>query len=321
MKRSVYILVSLIILVLVALLLLREPGPEAADAPAAAARQPVLSQTEKTTVTVYYLTRDGACLLPLSIDVQATTEVARVALEQLLAGPPDDSALPSMPPNVRLNDIYSIYQTVYVDLTAEFLDVPPERTQLALDALAATVLPLVADGYQMQLLIDGNGHAEINGVDTGTPCAEPLLNLDSDVALPEGVRLEDCRMVVYYHPDADLRYLVPHTMPCWQEDGVSDAEALQLACARILPACMSVQALIVEGGLAHLDLLYDATVAYRGGAAYEQAWLNALVATACGLPQIDALQLTLDNTEIETLPKGAAAAGQLKMTQPINYLL
>ena len=61
-------------------------------------------------------------------------------------------------------------------------------------------------------------------------------------------------------------------------------------------------------------------MAYRSGAASEQAWLDALVATACQLEQIDALQITLDGAAAATLPKGTPISGQLQPPETINYL-
>ena len=320
MKRSIYILLLIIIAVLAALLVLRGPVEEEAQLPADP-RQPALAPAERTLATVWYLTEEGGFLLPLQMRIHATDEVAQVALEQLLAGPATAGLQPSIPPGVRLNGIYKIYQTVYVDLTGEFLAVEPEHTQQALDAITATVLPLVSECRNLQLLIDGDGCDEINGVPTGEPLTMPLINLEQD-DLPQDITAADCRAVVYYLPDESLQYLVPHTMLCPPEDGTlpGDAAVLRQAAGRILPECLSVAALSVEGGLAHLDLAYDQTVAYRSGAASEQAWLDALVATACQLEQIDALQITLDGAAAATLPKGTPISGQLQPPETINYL-
>ena len=95
----------------------------------------------------------------------------------------------------------------------------------------------------------------INGVPAGEPLTMPLINLEQD-DLPQDITAADCRAVLYYLPDESLQYLVPHTMLCPPEDGAlpGDAAVLRQAAGRILPECLSVAALSVEGGLAHLDL-------------------------------------------------------------------
>ena len=77
MKKSVFIFVIVIILLLVALIVVKCVQDGIDEPEQYQDRQPVVSSGEKTSVTVYYLTADRLYLLPLSMDIPATTEAAK----------------------------------------------------------------------------------------------------------------------------------------------------------------------------------------------------------------------------------------------------
>ena len=85
MKKSVLIFVIFIILLLVALIVVKCVQDGVAEPDPYQSRQPVVSSGEKTSVTVYYLSADQLYLLPLTMDIPATTAPAQVAMERLLA--------------------------------------------------------------------------------------------------------------------------------------------------------------------------------------------------------------------------------------------
>lgn len=310
MKKSFYILIFAIIALLAAVVLLREP----ADAPAAepapeAARQPLLSAGQMEEVQVYYLSQEGDLLIPLTLNIAATTEPARAAVELLLAGPHDDRVRDSVPGDAKLIDIYTIYNTVYVDLSAEFLDIPADSMHTAVTALCATVIPL-AEGYQLQLLIEGQGQERMGPISTEQALAEPLLNPDAHL-LPEGSDPESQPWLICFQVVEPGNLLVPRCLfyP-------ADEDPLLLLARETLPTGLSLNDLALEEGLAQVDISYDPAVAYRCGQAGEQAWVEALVRSLCRQEGIDAVLLSLEGAD--SLPKGTDLSQPLRAEGPLN---
>ncbi len=175
-------------------------------------RLPILEETELTDAKVYYATVDGLNLLPLNININATKEVARLAMEKLLAGPPNSFAAAVLPSDTKLIDLYSSQTTVYVDLTAEILTIEAEKAQLAVDAIAHTVLPL-AEGFNLQILVEGQEIASLNGVDISEPLHLSYVNLDSLSQAWREANSEQSpgAVLTYYLPDPFAMYLVPQS--------------------------------------------------------------------------------------------------------------
>ncbi len=210
-----------------------EPIPPTPDLPPVAEaeeRLPILEETELTDAQVYYATADGQHLLPLNININATKEVARLAMEKLLAGPPNSFAAAVLPSDTKLIDLYSSKTTVYVDLTAEILTIEAEKAQLAVDAIAHTVLPL-AEGFNLQILVEGQEIASLNGVDISEPLHLSYVNLDSLSRAWREANSEQApgAVLTYYLPDPFAMYLVPQSRLFYatmiNTDGEADADA------------------------------------------------------------------------------------------------
>jgi spore germination protein GerM len=78
------------------------------------------------------------------------------------------------------------------------------------------------------------------------------------------------------------------------------------------PAGTRVQSVTVDGSTATVDLSKDVEQ-QPGGSFGENGEFKALVYTVTGIPGIDAVQITVDGSRVETLP-----GGHLELDQPLH---
>ena len=321
MKKKVYIIVIVIILLLCGLLLMKEnqasqailPGETPPLQDSSVQRQPVLSSAESTVALVYYASADGKKIVPVSRRINATNEVAAEALALLLAGPPSEIFAASVPEGTKLLGLYSIYQTVYVDLSAEFLDISKEQMQMAVDAICATVLPLT-DGYKLQILVEGKGYAMISGVHLEDPLSMPDLNAEE---LPAGYTKADCFAQRYYLPDTQGRYLIPYTMFLAAENAATELRILAVV-ERILPRGLELENIQTEDEVCTLNLGYEPNNNYVVSQSYEQAWLEAMCRSLCRIGGVSAIAINLNGALAQSLPQGTACVAPIVYDTPIN---
>ena len=337
MRRLLYVISIIIIIILSVILIVRKqpanvPTPEAPET-VEQERLPVLTDKEKTRATVYYATGDGGFLLPVNLEIKATTEVAQEALEKLLAGPPDENALDSVPVDAKLLEIYSIYNTVYVNFTKEFVEIPKEQAQLAIDAVIATVLPLV-DGYRLQILIEGEGREFIGGVRAEEPFGMPLINpvyVTNDGEYTKQQLDADGDIVTYYLADPTMNYLVPQNLVMMLSGG--EARPLERAraalnamveqpdlgygrLARIMPVGVELLDIRIENHVAYAD--FSSHILIPMGAKREKAMLQALTHSVLGIDGIESLQISVDGIIFPSLPDGSDISQPLTVEKPIN---
>ncbi|MDO4581535.1 MAG: GerMN domain-containing protein [Bacillota bacterium] len=326
MKRWVYVAIVVAVIALAYMLLAPKDAAEPEDAPQPE-RQPLVSAQEKTVATVYYATLDGRYLVPLNININSTTEVAKVAVELLLAGAPNDFVADPITVETKLLDLYTIHDTVYANFTASFADIAPEQMPLAVDALLLTLLPLT-DGYKLQILIDGQGlqlfDAAIDARDTTQPLSEPLLN-----PVAEAEAAEDSRPLTYYLGDGQAMYLVPRTIAV--PDTLSAEEQARLILSALLNQSgaeglagvlwpgTELLGLELQEGVAVCDFSEQLT-AYGGGTAFEFMLVNALVYSLCGVEGIDSVQILIEGEQREYLPEGSDISRPLTISAPLNML-
>lgn len=303
-------------------------------------RQPVLTATEKSLVTVYYATADGRDLLPITLEVNATTEATRVALEKLLAGPMADNLSDSIPTDTKLLDLYSICSILYVDLSDDFLAIPPDRAQLAVDALAATALPL-ADCDSLQVLVEGEGATALGPVDLSAPVGLPLINpwpreaaeppaadaaaavLAATAPAPAATPPTLTRLTFFLPDPIGSGFIIPYTAEFSLEPGLPQP----LAQARAILGLWQSQGLVGEdalleaagqAGQLNLCLAANACAAMTDQA--EQAFYQALLHSFCHLPGVTGLNLYLDGRLATELPKGTPLDQPLTCLDPVNRL-
>lgn len=330
MKRSAYILIILIIVILSAVVLFtRCNAPDAADSAMndeaalnqAEDKRPVVMEAKTSAATVYYATTDHKQLLPLTLEINDTTEVARVAVEKLLAGPPNELAVDSISTDTKLLDIYSIYHTVYVNLTREIFDIPAEEAQLAVDALCATVLPLT-DGYKLQLLVEGEGYDYLHDVFIGEPLALPMINpVGQEMRqqlIESGAAYTD---VVYYRVDPKSNYLIPETMPVELPEESEDPLTLaQAVLPLLLPDGYDLLSLEIIEGVACLNLSRSSYNLWWNQE-LEAAKVGAVVRALTALPGVEAVQFLEDGRALDTMPQGTEVKSPLRASEPINAVL
>ncbi len=323
MKKAFY-MIGIILIIALSLALNFLGGCERKKDGAAEERQSVLTAAKKSLVTVYYATADGQTLLPLSLEVNATTEAARVAVEKLLAGPMTEGATDSVPTDTKLLDLYSIYNTVYVDLSHEFLDIPSAKAQLAVDAVVATVLPL-ADCQKLQILVEGEGVRAFGPVDLSDPLTMPAINpLTEETPAGAGeTPQEGLTRLLFYLPDSASGFIIPHSRDVLLDAALDPPLAQATA---ILDLWVS-QGFLDAASRPVLDFSDNLLTLDFPGALFltmtqeeEQLFYQALIHSFCPIKGVYGLSLCLDGGAPEKLPQGQPLAQPLTITEPVNRI-
>lgn len=289
-------------------------------------RTPITQSKDATVATVYYATTDGQWLVPLTVPIQATREVARVALEKLLAGSPTDFASSPIPADTKLIDVFLTSSVVHVDLTDQFLNIDPERLPNAARAIAATVLPLTQVD-QVQILVNGKPCPMIGDYDLSQPITLELLN----VVNPE----IEGNFITCYFSDNQGMYLVPLTYMIPEnslniDDLKSELAGLVLDELTKGPSEDSgLFGTFWEGTEVNGYRLNDTTlevdfsegvIAYGGGTTAEHLFLKSLVYSLTAIEGIDAVQLFIEGEKVEYLPEGSDVDKPLTPGDPLNMV-
>lgn len=302
-------------------------------------RLPILEETDTTTATVYYATLDKKNLLPLNLTINATKEVAKLAMEKLLAGPPTAAAAPLLPRDTKLLDLYSSQSTVYVNVTKDILEVERAQAQLAVDAVLYTILPL-AEGYNLQLLIEGQKYERLGGVDIGAPLSQPQPGINPDAPSRERWRLHGKeaagRALTYYLSDAQAMFLVPQTLFYLPDQESATEISSPAAYARaVLTALLEadeqtsglwspfwpgteVRDVRVEDNIAYVDFSAQLT-GYGGGSSTEIMMLDCLTYSLTALAGISAVQVLIEG-RTGYLPEGMDISKPLTPQAPLNII-
>lgn len=317
-----------------------EETPPAGDPnlPADSERLPVMEEIEVTNATVYYVTTDHQYLLPLNLTINATKEVAKVAMEKLLAGPPNAYVAGVIPADTKLLDLYSSNTTVYVNVTADILEVDPAQAQLALDSIRCTILPLV-EGFKLQLLVEGKVLDELaEGVDISHPRSLPYVNVRPADQEKAQQNTASYTPLTYYVGDSQAMYLVPQTLlyaPPEQEEPPLSGEALAEDQARAVVAALLADQpedsglfspfwqgtellnLYVEDGVAYVDFS-AALLEYGGGSTFEVMMVSCLTQSLSRISGISAVQLLVEGRANASLPEGLDVSKPLTPIQVLN---
>ena len=290
-------------------------------------RTPLLLEQQATLATVYYTTTDHKWLVPLTIPINATREVARVAVEKLLSGAPNEFVGSVIPPETKLIYLYTSENIVYLDLTKDFLTVDPENANLALQSLCTTVLPKTYYN-SLQILIEGEIQDSIGGIDTSKPFSICKTNLVSENN--EGFS------ITYYFSDQQAMYLVPQTVVIPLNEIETEKATTQFLAEKIMEKLLTgpdeesglsstiwqgtqLNSITVKDGVATVDLSSD-VLGYGGGATAEQCLINSLVYSLTSLSDVKSVQLLIDGEKQEYLPEGSDISQPLTLDQPINMI-
>ncbi len=329
LKKNLPVIYLLILLLVIALIPMACTDDQTSE-PVSEQRVPVNEETEATVATVYYATLDGQCLLPLNVPINATKEVAKVAMEKLLTGAPNSFAADLIPEGTKLLDLYSSGSVVYVDFTSEIKEISEEQAQQAIDAILLTVLPL-NDEYTLQILVDGSICKSIGGVDISQPLVLPLVNI-----VDAGD--EDSTPLVYYLSDAQAMYLVPQTIMVAngelsdndnEDSGVIlikksiealiDGETLSDTLHSPIPSATKLLGVTLTDGVAYLNFSDD-LLNYNSGSANELMLVNSIYYTVTSIELVSSVQILVEGEKIETLPGGIDISQPLKYNTPVNLV-
>ncbi|WP_406677358.1 GerMN domain-containing protein [Neomoorella carbonis] len=302
-----------------------KPADQGLPGKTAKERRPLLDDRELNQVLVYYLTQDGSYLVPVTITFTPTREVAKVAVEKLIAGPQVNGLKGVMPDGVKLRDIYILddQQTVYVDLTKELLQLKDNgQAERAIKALVLTLTSL-GNARHVQVLVEGQAVAEVGGVKLDAPLSRPatinsLLKKDNQ----QGVQV--------YFNDASASFLVPVTVAL--PPGATGSDLPRAAMLALLAGPPPNSGLVrtvwpgtrlldlkIEQGLATVNLSREVT-GYGGGSAAETALLNSLLFTLTQFPEIDRVQLLIEGQKREYLPEGSVIDNPLSRPEQLNFI-
>ncbi len=286
-----------------------------------------LQEQASDIAVVYFLTADGNWLVPVTMSINSTHEVAETSVEKLLAGAPNDFLLSPIPQNTKLIDIYSMSNIIYVDLTEEILSVEPQMAQKAVDCLAHTVLFLNPNA-QMQILVEGKAINDFSGLDISQPISFTYANSDSDLVF-------DQMHITCYFSDNMAMYLVPRSYAISLDNSMSKEEAI------IYQAKETVKRLIKGSGKKGLERtiwpntkLLDLTLnknnlilnfshdilSYGGGTAAETMLVNSLIYSLTEIPNVNSITILIEGEIQEYLPEGTDISKSLTAASPLNYI-
>ena len=79
----------------------------------------LLSKQPQTSVTAFFKAPDCPVLVPLVFGINSSRDTIWVALEKLLAGPPDAFVEAVIPAGIKMKDLYFADGTVHIKLTGD----------------------------------------------------------------------------------------------------------------------------------------------------------------------------------------------------------
>ncbi len=336
MKKSIYIFGIILIVALAVFILVSDANKPDPVIDPQQERVPVLSTVEKTSVTVYYLSENGQYLLPLSYTIAATTEAATVAVEKLLAGPPVAEVKDCFISDVKLQNLYMIGQTTYLDVTGELIAKAEQENPLAIDAIIATILSLSSTD-QLRILIDGKESAtEFGGRPINQAFTMPYLNLYGDsitIANSSDFVAGDYQAIVCYIPTESGQYVLPFTslvkleeIEDMEEDELTAQATLAVNAMLSLPPMEGVFAwsepvpllnnLYIEDGIAYCD--FNEAILEPFGRREEGLFQRCLLRTVGSLEGISAVQIMVNGEIVLATASGLDMAHPLTIERAVN---
>ncbi|MDK2821105.1 MAG: germination protein [Clostridia bacterium] len=286
--------------------------------------RPVLCDSKLDRVVVYYLTKDKEYLVPVTATFNPTREVAKIAVEKLLAGPEDETLEQVFPRGVKLRQVFlsEKKQTVYVDLTEginKLLD--RKQAELAVKALVLTMTELKGID-KVQIMVNGSIVPHVCGVQIDKPLKRPDIINELIYKNQKGVQV--------FFNEKTAQYLVPVTVPL---PAGTDRENLPLAAVQALltgpPSDSGLLRTIwpgtellgfdVKSGIAKVNLSKQA-IGYGGGSCAETSFINSLLFTLTQFKNIDKVEILIEGKTLKYLPEGTEIEKPLVCRASINNL-
>jgi germination protein M len=290
-------------------------------------RRPFLQDTETEKAIVYYLTAERKWLVPTTTNIPATRQMAQVAVEKLLAGAPNDDLASPLPESIKLLAIYTINDTVYINLTKEFLNIKEDLVERALECLIQTTLSQ-AEQTKLQILIEGKTVDKLGDADISKPLTLKIINCNEDLGL------SDPHITCYFSDEMGM-YLVPISRKStasnlsgtdltnhlieqtidflWQ--GPPEESSLYA----VMPETGKLLNHRLEGDLLTLDFSSD-FVNYSSGTSSEMLMTYALYYSCTAIPGINNVKILIDGQVADYLPGGTDISNILSPDEPLNLI-
>jgi spore germination protein GerM len=259
----------------------------------------LISQQPQTSVTAYFKSQDGDMLVPLSFGINSSRDTVWIALEKLLAGPPDSFVDAVVPQGIKIKDLYFANDTVNISLTGDIALSPED---INLDAFFATVnLELISqDDTTASLLIYYND--------------EQLLDEPYYGGIVNDFGGGDNGSYVYFE-DSQAMYLVPLCLPIYASDYDSDSAffgALFAAWAGDAPEGSNLySALASDVELLGVDLQdnlltlnFNSKLLEIGGMSQEHMLIESILAMLSPYEQVTEVQILVEGEAVSFLPHG-----------------
>ncbi len=259
----------------------------------------LISQQPQTSVTAYFKSQDGDMLVPLSFGINSSRDTVWIALEKLLAGPPDGFVDAVVPQGIKIKDLYFANDTVNISLTGDIALSPED---INLDAFFATVnLELISqDDTTASLLIYYND--------------EQLLDEPYYGGIVNDFGGGENGSYVYFE-DSQAMYLVPLCLPIYASDYDSDSAffgALFAAWAGDAPEgsnlysalASDVELLSVDLQDNLLTLNFNSKLLEIGGMSQEHMLIESILAMLSPYEQVTEVQILVEGEAVSFLPHG-----------------
>lgn len=288
-----------------------KPGGEQGE------RIPDLVSTQpQSSVVAFFKTPDCELLTPISFGINSSRDTIWIALEKLLAGPPDGFVEGVIPAGIKIKELYFAGGQVHIGLTG---DEPLALADVNLLAIWATV--------NKELLEQDNTTAALRLYYNDEPLlAEPYT---AEAVNDFGGGAAGARV---YFSDPQAMYLVPLALPVFAADYASDGEylaAVMTAWAAAPPEGSGVFSPLPEGAEL-LDcrlegdlLLLDFGPGLQNIASSSEGrlLLNSLLSTLARFPQVNQVQLLCGGEALaESLPGGTDFSQPLPVAHDLDMI-
>ncbi len=280
----------------------------------------VLSDVPQQTAVVYFLDGQGKNLVPLTMQMHETREVALVSLQKLLAGAPNDFVQSPLPAGVKVKDLYLEDGVICVDLTEEFLKMEQEQVEKSLACVVATI-GAASPKKQVAVFVEGSAVTEIAGEEISQPLSYTAVN-----PYQTGKIIDPQEKAVVYYSDDQAMYLVPVSYPLPEEDPYTFVMEKLVAgppkekgLSSTVWKNTKLNGVTVDDGIATVDFSKEA-VAYGGGTAFEYLFVQSILTTFAQFPEVQQVKFLIDGEHYDLLPEGTDLEMPLPVNKTVNYI-
>lgn len=273
------------------------------------------SQEPQNFVVAFFPDQASDNLIPLSYHVNETTDGIALAVEKILAGPPNQMVKAVLPEGIKLQDLFLEEEQIELYLQGE---APLQAAEVDFAALAATIYYGIyqqgaMDGRPLMVYYNDQPLLE-------TPYEAAYVNDYSDGA-------EQGEYVLY--SDSQAMYLVPVRLACEETEGEAFYQELLEHWAAEPPRDSGLYPVTPEGtevlGCSLADgcltvNLNEAVVSYGGGSAQETLLIDSLLALLRPYDEVQTVQLLVEGEKVNYLPEGTDIGAALTVPHEFGLL-